>query len=38
MEIEYIFIDQRIFAYIAIIIIFKNLVKVLVKICDKDKK
>ena len=38
MEIEYIFIDQRIFAYIAIVIIFKNLVKVLVKICDKDKK
>ena len=38
MEIEYIFIDQRIFAYIAIVVIFKNLVKVLTKICDKDKK
>lgn len=38
MEIEYIFIDQRIFAYIAIIILFKTLAKVLIEICDKDKK
>lgn len=38
MEIEYIFIDQKVFAYIAIVIIFKNLAKVLIKICDKDKK